>query len=85
MTDDVHFGELQCSLVHPENNFSLGQDHSVQDFGAQDLGAQDRNAQIFNASARPAYHGQKAITEMIIQPWYLDEFGNPTREIKRHD
>ena len=23
--------------------------------------------------------------EMVIGSWYLDEFGNPTREIKRRD
>jgi hypothetical protein len=23
--------------------------------------------------------------EMVIGPWYLDEFGNPTREIKARD
>jgi hypothetical protein len=23
--------------------------------------------------------------EMIVGPWYLDEFGNPTREIKARD
>jgi hypothetical protein len=34
---------------------------------------------------RPPHHGQKAPTEMVIGPWYLDEFGNPTREIKARD
>jgi hypothetical protein len=24
-------------------------------------------------------------TEMVIGPWYLDEFGNPTREVKARD
>ncbi len=23
--------------------------------------------------------------EMVVRAWYLDEFGNPTREIKRRD
>jgi hypothetical protein len=22
---------------------------------------------------------------MVVGPWYLDEYGNPTREIKAHD
>jgi hypothetical protein len=23
--------------------------------------------------------------EMLVGPWYLDEFGNPTRQIRAHD
>jgi hypothetical protein len=38
-----------------------------------------------SAPARSPYHGQKSATEMVIGPWYLDEFGNPTREIKARD
>jgi hypothetical protein len=75
MNDDVHFGELQHAFAQPENEFFLSQDHS-----AQYLGTQDRSL-----PGRPAHHGQKAITEMVIGAWYLDEFGNPTREIKARD
>jgi hypothetical protein len=42
--------------------------------------SQDRSA-----PASAIHRGQKAVTEMIIGPWYLDEFGNPTREIKARD
>ncbi len=38
-----------------------------------------------NAPARPVNHFHRPATEMIIGPWYLDEFGNPTREIKARD
>jgi hypothetical protein len=38
-----------------------------------------------NASVKPINHFQKNNNEMIIGPWYLDEFGNPTREIKARD
>jgi hypothetical protein len=37
------------------------------------------------APPRPHHYAQKQVTEMIIGPWYLDEFGNPTREIKARD
>ena len=80
MTDDVHFGELQHSFVQPEDNLFLSQAHS-----AQDCNAEDHNAQERSVPGRPAHHGQKAITEMVIGAWYLDEFGNPTREIKARD
>jgi hypothetical protein len=36
------------------------------------------------APVRPVHHVHKN-TEMLIGPWYLDEFGNPTREIKARD
>jgi hypothetical protein len=80
MTDDVHFGDLQHSLIQPDNNLFLGQDRNAPDANAQDYHAQDRCI-----PGRPAHHGQKAITEMVIGAWYLDEFGNPTREIKARD
>ena len=70
MTDDVYFAELRSSLVQPEYNWFLGQ---------------DRNAQDRSVPVRSAHHGQKVATEMIVGPWYLDEFGNPTREIKARD
>jgi hypothetical protein len=38
------------------------------------------------ASVKPVNHVHKASNyEMVIGPWYLDEFGNPTREIKARD
>ena len=80
MTEDVYFAELRSSLVQPEDNFSFSQDRDAQDRNAQDRNAQDRNAPM-----RSPHHGQKTITEMVIGPWYLDEFGNPTREIKARD
>lgn len=80
MIDDVHFGEQQYSPVHSENNLSLNQDHSAQDHSSP-----THNAQTFSVPVRSSHHGQKAVTEMIIGPWYLDEFGNPTREIKARD
>ena len=70
MTDDVYFAELRSTLVLPGNNWFLGQ---------------DRNAQERSIAVRPTHHGQKAVTEMLIGAWYLDEFGNPTREIKARD
>jgi hypothetical protein len=36
------------------------------------------------APVKPVHHVVKN-TEMVIGPWYLDEFGNPTREIKARD
>jgi hypothetical protein len=36
------------------------------------------------APVRPVHHVHKN-TEMLIGPWYLDEFGNPTREIRARD
>jgi hypothetical protein len=45
-----------------------------------------RLSQDSNAAVRPFNHFQRPNgTEMIIGPWYLDEFGNPTREIKARD
>jgi hypothetical protein len=44
-----------------------------------------RLSQDNNAPVRPINHFQRVTTEMIIGPWYLDEFGNPTREIKARD
>jgi hypothetical protein len=73
MTDDIYYGQLRGSFVHREDNFSFSQDRSVQGPSVHDR----------NTSVR--HHGQKVITEMVIGPWYLDEFGNPTREIKARD
>ena len=44
-----------------------------------------RLSQDSNASVRPIGHFPKSAHEMIIGPWYLDEFGNPTREIRARD
>ena len=79
MTDDVYFGELPGTLVQPENNLSLSED-------SFSLG-QDRLSlsQDHNVPVRSPHHGQKQVTEMVISPWYLDEFGNPTREIRARD
>jgi hypothetical protein len=42
--------------------------------------------QTGNAPVRTVNHVQKTANyEMLIGPWYLDEFGNPTREIKARD
>jgi hypothetical protein len=85
MTDDVHFAELRSPFIQLESNLSLSEDRNAQDSNARDYSAQDYNAQDRNAPVRSAHHGQKTITEMLIGPWYLDEFGNPTREIKARD
>jgi hypothetical protein len=42
-------------------------------------------SQDHNAPAKPITHAQKMANEMIVGPWYLDEFGNPTREIRARD
>ena len=44
-----------------------------------------RLGQDGSAPVRPINHVHKNNNEMIIGPWYLDEFGNPTREIKARD
>ena len=75
MTDDVYFGELPGSLVQPESNLFLSQDRNAQNGDTHDL----------NVPVKIAHHGQKAVTEMIVGAWYLDEFGNPTREIRARD
>ena len=31
------------------------------------------------------YEQTPPAAEMLVGPWYLDEFGNPTREIKAFD
>ena len=31
------------------------------------------------------YEQTAPVTKMLVGPWYLDEFGNPTREVKRLD
>ena len=31
------------------------------------------------------YQQTAPMAKMLVGPWYLDEFGNPTREIKRLD
>jgi hypothetical protein len=118
MTDDVHFGELQSTLVQPEDNLLPSQDRYTQDRYTQDRYTQDRYTQDRYTQDRyiqdryiqdrhfqdrnghfpyvqdpyaqdrnvPARHyGQKVVTEMVIGPWYLDEFGNPTRQIKARD
>jgi hypothetical protein len=39
-----------------------------------------------NVPVRTINHVQKTASyEMLIGPWYLDEFGNPTREIRARD
>jgi hypothetical protein len=44
---------------------------------------------LLRGSAAPMtannYEQTAPITKMLVGPWYLDEFGNPTREIKRLD
>ena len=42
-------------------------------------------SQVRNVPVKPTTHVQKAANEMIVGPWYLDEFGNPTREIRARD
>ncbi|MGA8615831.1 MAG: hypothetical protein WB760_29940 [Xanthobacteraceae bacterium] len=44
-----------------------------------------RLSQDGNGPVRSINHVQKMPTEMIIGPWYLDEFGNPSREIRARD
>jgi hypothetical protein len=44
-----------------------------------------RLSQDNNAPPKPINHFHRTTTEMIVGPWYLDEFGNPTREIKARD
>jgi len=69
MTYDAQFGELPHSLVQSEDNLALSQENKDN-----------------NVPARVINHVQKTATyEMLIGPWYLDEFGNPTREIKARD
>jgi hypothetical protein len=69
MTYDVHYD------VHfGELRRSFVQPESDLSF------SQDRSAPTSSM-----HRGQKAVTEMIIGPWYLDEFGNPTREIRARD
>jgi hypothetical protein len=42
---------------------------------------------LLQGSAAPMsannYEQTAPVTKMLVGPWYLDEFGNPTREIKR--
>ena len=44
---------------------------------------------LSQGSARPMtannYDQAAPVTKMLVGPWYLDEFGNPTREVKRLD
>ena len=44
---------------------------------------------LLQGSAAPMtannYEQTAPVTKMLVGPWYLDEFGNPTREIKRLD
>jgi len=81
MTDDVYFGSLRDSLGQPENNSIIQSENNSL--------AQPENDFSFSqdhvAPMRPSHHGQRTIIEMIIGPWYLDEFGNPTREIKARE
>ena len=50
-------------------------------FKHQDTRPQDSDV----AMTKDNYQQTAPMAKMLVGPWYLDEFGNPTREIKRLD
>jgi len=57
-------------------------------YDARFLFAYRHNLLLEPRVAAPSPIHNPAITppiEMVVGAWYLDEFGNPTREIKRRD
>jgi hypothetical protein len=52
----------------------------------QDTRLQDSAASLQESDAAMTTHNYQQTAPaamMLVGPWYLDEFGNPTREVKR--
>lgn len=77
-------GPKRCSLLRL--GFPLGEEEHPVSYDA--LSVFQLRLQDQKDSADPMGAGHKLCAssiEMVIGDWYLDEFGNPTREIKARD
>jgi len=54
-----------------------------QDTRPQDSAAPLQDSDV--AMTKDNYQQTAPMAKMLVGPWYLDEFGNPTREIKGLD